>query len=66
MRENEPDVRPSWLRALLIVPFVAVLWVPFFNVSEPRLFSMPFFYWYQMAWILLTAVIIGIVYRAEH
>ena len=32
---------------LLIVPFIALLWVPFYNRIEPQLFGIPFFYWYQ-------------------
>lgn len=56
----------SWTRWLLIIPFVAVLWVPFYNGVEPKLWSVPFFYWYQLAWVLLCALVIGIVYTAEN
>jgi hypothetical protein len=28
--------------------------------------GIPFFYWYQLLWIILGAVIIAIVYRIEH
>jgi hypothetical protein len=48
---------------LLVIPFVAVLWVPFFNFDAPRLYGIPFFYWYQMLWIPLTSLIIYIVFR---
>ena len=58
--------RTSRVRLLLIVPVGAALWVPFFNRIEPALFGIPFFYWYQLAWILLAAVVVGIVYLAEH
>jgi hypothetical protein len=27
---------------------------------------VPFFYWYQLLWIVLGAVIIAVVYRLEH
>jgi Protein of unknown function (DUF3311) len=53
-------------RLLLILPFIAVLWVPFYNRTQPTLWSLPFYYWYQMLWILLGAVIIGLVYLLEH
>jgi hypothetical protein len=56
----------AWARLLLLIPFVAVLWVPFYNSAEPSLAGVPFFYWYQLAWIILSAVIIAIVYRLEH
>jgi Protein of unknown function (DUF3311) len=57
--------RPSWLRVLLVVPFVFTLWVPFYNHAEPALFGFPFFYWYQLAWVLIAALLIYIVFRAE-
>lgn len=46
---------------LLLVPYVAVLWVPFYNRAEPSLFGFPFFYAYQMAWVLISSVLTGIV-----
>jgi len=49
----------------LVIPFIATLWVPFFNMKSPELFGFPFFYWYQLLWVPLSAVIIFIVFRAE-
>jgi hypothetical protein len=51
-----------WPRLLFLIPFVAVLWVPFYNRTEPELGGIPFFYWYQLAWILLGAAIVLVVY----
>src|SRR6202008_607704 len=34
----------SWA-LLLLLPFVALLWVPFYNSIEPTLLGFPFFYW---------------------
>jgi hypothetical protein len=54
-----------WLwYALLLVPFVGTLWVPFFNAVEPKLGGVPYFYWYQFLWIGLGAAITGGVYFA--
>jgi hypothetical protein len=47
---------------LLLAPFVALLWVPFYNFSEPTLLGFPFFYWYQFLWIPITSLLIYIVY----
>ena len=58
--------RWHWARLLLIIPFVAMLWVPFYNRTEPTLGGFPFFYWYQLLWILLSGLIIGLVYLLEH
>ena len=49
---------------LLLVPCVAVVWVPSFNRIEPAWFGIPFFYWYQLLWIPLSAVVIAVVYVA--
>ncbi len=58
--------RWHWARILLIIPFVAVLWVPFYNRTEPTLWSFPFFYWYQLAVDPAQRVVIGLVYLLEH
>jgi hypothetical protein len=43
---------------VLLVPFVALLWVPFYNSIEPVLWGIPFFYWYQFLWVFLTSALI--------
>jgi hypothetical protein len=48
---------------LLIVPFVALL-APVYLKTEPALGGFPFFYWYQFAVLILSAVLTWIVYRA--
>ena len=35
-----------------------MLWVPSYNRIEPELGGIPFFYWYQLGWILLGAAIV--------
>jgi hypothetical protein len=47
---------------LLIITIVVPLWVPAYSFDEPRLGGMPFFYWYQMTWIPITAALVGISY----
>ncbi len=49
---------------LLLAPYVGVLWVPFYNAVEPSAFGFPFFYLYQMAWVVLASVLTGTVYLA--
>jgi hypothetical protein len=65
-KEHHPARPVAWARLLLLIPFVAILWVPFYNSVEPAWIGIPFFYWYQLLWIILGAVIIAIVYRIEH
>jgi Protein of unknown function (DUF3311) len=52
-------------RILLLVPFVGLLWVPFYNFAEPALFGFPFFYWYQLAWVPITSLLIWLLYRSR-
>jgi hypothetical protein len=54
----------SWWYLLLIVQIPVALWVPFYNMAEPRLIGIPFFYWSQLALILIGAVLTAIVYFA--
>lgn len=54
----------SWWYLLFLLPFIATLWVPFYNSKEPSLYGIPFFYWYQMLWVVLVAILTAIVYVA--
>jgi Protein of unknown function (DUF3311) len=47
---------------LFVLPFVFTLLPFIYNTRSPEFIGMPFFYWYQTAWIVLTAVITFIVY----
>ena len=53
---------PLWL--LLLVPYVGLLWVPFYNQAQPEILGFPFFYWYQLIWVPVTSLLIWIVYRS--
>jgi len=48
---------------LLLLPFVGLLWIPLYNFKDPVLLGFPFFYWYQLAWVPVTAVLTWIAYR---
>ncbi|BAK67482.1 DUF3311 domain-containing protein [Sphingobium lignivorans] len=55
----------KWVNLLLLAPFIAVLWVPFYNSVEPRFFGIPYFYAYQLAWIWIGAGLTWIVYLVD-
>jgi uncharacterized membrane protein len=57
-RSTATSARSRWWSLLLLIPFVALLWVPFYNRLEPTIFGIPFFYWYQFIWVVLTSLII--------
>jgi uncharacterized membrane protein len=46
---------------LLVVPLL-ILVTPLFNFDKPRLFGMPFFYWFQLAFVVVGVVCVGVVY----
>jgi len=48
------------LYVLLVLPFAGTLIPPIYNRTAPALFEMPFFYWYQLAWVLITAALLGL------
>jgi hypothetical protein len=53
-------------RRLVYVLFLAVavvsLWVPLYNRTEPNLAGIPFFYWFQIAWIVVSGISVAIAY----
>ena len=53
------------IHLLLLIPYVAMLWVPSYNRVEPMLAGIPFFYWYQMLWILLGVAVLIPVYFVD-
>lgn len=63
MRKTSAMGKRAWYW-LLLIPFVATLWPPFYARSKPELFGFPFFYWYQFAWVILTALLVLVVYLA--
>jgi hypothetical protein len=60
---RRPQGRSSPMWILLLLPFIGLLWVPFYNFQEPALFGFPFFYWYQLAWVPISSLLIWLVYR---
>jgi hypothetical protein len=40
---------------LVLTPIVALLWVGSYAKEGPQLWGFPFFYWYQLMWVFITA-----------
>jgi hypothetical protein len=64
MSSNPSPRRKRLTLWLLLVPYAGLLWVPFYNLREPALFGIPFFYWYQLAWVPVTAALTWLAYRS--
>lgn len=54
-----------WALVLLLIPFAALLYPPFYAMLTPRLAGIPFFIWYQFAWIILGVLVTGFVYLID-
>jgi hypothetical protein len=60
-RAQRSDHHPiNWL---LLVPLALTLFPPIYNSIDPTLGDIPFFYWYQMAAIVVSVVVTLLVYR---
>lgn len=46
------------LAAAIVLPLVP----PMYSFDGPRLGGMPFFYWYQLLWVPISAALSGIAY----
>lgn len=42
---------------LIVIPFVVLLAIPTYNVVQPEVGGIPFFYWWQTLWLGLSAVL---------
>ncbi len=55
---------------LLLIPMLALLIVPIYARSGPELVGFPFFYWYQLVWVVLASICTQTAYvvikRARH
>lgn len=60
-----PVVTPARvvIAVCLIAPFVALLWVGSYTKIDPTFIGVPFFYWYQMLWVLISTVLTMTAYK---
>ena len=47
----------------LFAPFVALLWVGSYAKTDPAFAGIPFFYWYQMLWVLISTALTMTAYK---
>ena len=62
-KKKRKGFRPLYL--LLVLPYIAMMWVPSYNRIEPQIAGVPFFYWYQLLWIVLGAALMLPIYFSE-
>ena len=59
---RKPQRSRRWL-LLLVLPYLGLCFPQLYARATPSLWGFPFFYWYQFAWVVLGAALLGIVYR---
>lgn len=57
------DLRFSPWNLLLLLPLLMLI-TSWFNHDGPRLFGLPFFYWYQLAFVFVGVACVSIVFVA--
>jgi hypothetical protein len=62
-RRRLPAGAATLAGVLLLIPCVALALVPTYSRETPRLWGWPFFYWYQVLWVLLTPLATYAAYR---
>jgi hypothetical protein len=66
MTHSGPPTRRTgaWILVtiLLLVAVLGTLIVPIYARSTPKLGSFPFFYWYQLIWVPVVALLTTICY----
>ena len=67
---DTPEVRPPVVTPVrviiglcLVAPFVAMLWVGSYAKTDPAFIGIPFFYWYQMLWVLISTALTTLAYK---
>ena len=63
---SEPRATRKGWYWLLLLPYIAILWIPAYNRVEPTAFGIPFYYWYQLACVLLSAAAVGLALYLAH
>jgi len=62
MASRPEKKRRSWALLLLLLPFIVLLWPPFYTFDQPELMGIPFFYWFQLLMVVLTAILTAVLY----
>ncbi|HYB88226.1 MAG TPA: DUF3311 domain-containing protein [Streptosporangiaceae bacterium] len=50
------------ITVVLAAALIGTLWVPFYNHLTPALGGFPFFYWYQLMWVPIVAILSALAY----
>ena len=60
-QRQQPRLQWNSWNLLLLIPFL-LLFTPLYNRTDPKLFGMPFFYWFQLASVFVGVALTALVY----
>ncbi|MEW2120750.1 DUF3311 domain-containing protein [Streptomyces sp. NPDC005474] len=62
---DQPVVTPMRvvIGLCLFAPFVSMLWVGSYAKVDPAFIGIPFFYWYQMLWVVISTALTMTAYQ---
>jgi hypothetical protein len=58
----KPKRRKGKWVLLLALPYLGLCFPQLYARATPTLWGVPFFYWYQFAWVIAASALLGIVY----
>jgi hypothetical protein len=61
-RAKKSAAQKGFITFLLALPYVFLCFPKMYNRATPALLGFPFFYWYQLAWVIVTSALLWIVY----
>ncbi|HTQ92212.1 MAG TPA: DUF3311 domain-containing protein [Streptosporangiaceae bacterium] len=61
-RSAKSPVVKATVAVMLAVAVIGALWVPIYAHTDPKLGAFPFFYWYQLILVPVTAILCWISY----
>ncbi|HEY3884037.1 MAG TPA: DUF3311 domain-containing protein [Vicinamibacterales bacterium] len=56
-------MRRWFVYASFAIGCAVAIWVPLYNRVDPTLAGIPFFYWFQIAWVVVVAAATALAYR---
>lgn len=57
-----PGARSRGVAWILVIPLIGTLIPEIYNRTNPAIGGMPFFYWYQLAWIPVSVACTALVF----
>lgn len=60
-KDEKKRGNPLWY-LLMIIPVIGTCFPSFYSFVSPELWGIPFFYWYQMLWVIISGFITFLMY----